>query len=165
MLYSTDKKHALIFAYAVIGCLLVFVVTSKARIRDSVSDPYGSIITAHAILKHHTMKLNAFESEIKMSHHGIVKLGENIYDEYPPGTAFMSLPAVYIADLLGRDLLSTGGITKTQVNIISIVNPAIFLIIFLIGTFYVPPTESFIVTAVSFFGSSLSSSLSTALWN
>jgi hypothetical protein len=150
---------------AIVGFVLISLIVYNANVRDTFSDPYGALIASQSILNNHTIKLDAYVDRLWIDHHGIITANEHLYEYYPLGTPVLSLPAVMLAHMRGYNMLLSKDLAETQISIISFLNPLVFVVLFIIGRCYVSTAASFVIAFVSFFGSSLMSSLGTALWS
>lgn len=143
--------------------LAVFVVVMTAKVRDTTSDPYSTLLVSQSILENGTIKLNAYSHYLTYQHHAITYKGWYIYNFYPIGTSLFSVPFVWVANRMGYDMLMDE--SWTQVVIAAILCSAIFFVLYRISLCYVSPLAGLTIVSVSFFGSSLISSLGTALWS
>lgn len=168
MAHNTAPSHSRP-GVRVIAALILFVLLTMGMFyfsgnRDSYSDPFCSLIASQSIVENGTIKLDSYSDRLpaKKCRH---EVRGHIYDFYPPGTALISTPFVYLAGKLGYDMLDTRHNATLQTLLTMLFTPGIFLLLFFIGRCYVPDKMSFIISAVFFWGSPLTSTLGTALWN
>lgn len=149
--------------FIIIGAVMVAAVVLTGEIRDTRSDPYASLLVSQSIVEHGTVKLDHYARSINFKHHGIRIINGHVYYWYPLGTPVFSVPFVAGALALGYDMRSDE--SETQIAIAALISALVFVVLYLIARNYLPPLMSFALVGVSFLGSSLTSSMGTALWS
>jgi tetratricopeptide (TPR) repeat protein len=137
-------------------------LTYTTTVRQLNGDSALSLLVSRAIIEEGSIKLDKHRD---MEHYEMVKINGNHYDYFPLGTPVLSVPAVFVMDKLGIYGNVTDLITKGQIIIMTLLNPVIFILLFLLGRRFVPNREAFVISLVCFLGSPLTSALNTALWS
>lgn len=156
------------FVLLVIGCaLLVFAVTYFARVSYSRSDPRPSLLVSQAMLKEHTIRLDAYMDSPILEQPGFTARAENGHDYYywPLGPSVYSIPFVWLANLYGKDMAELAQNDWAQNLIAAILCSLVFVILYKVCRRFVSPWASLVIAAISVFGSALISTMGTALWN
>ena len=143
------------------GMAIIFAVATTASVRDTKSDPYQQLLISQSILEHGTIDLTLYNDDVNLIH--IRDVNGQKFNFFPIGTALFSTPFVFALNQYGFDMRHND--QQSQVIILSITGTLLFLVIYLIGTHYVSNVESFIITLIGILGSSLTSTLATALWS
>ncbi|MFC1848989.1 hypothetical protein ACFL27_02160 [candidate division CSSED10-310 bacterium] len=146
---------------------IVFLVVIYAPVKNIGSDPYGCLLTSQSIIEHKTIKLDAYASfpyqksfDDRIS---IVRKNGHYYYFFPLGTSVLCVPLVWVANLLGEDILVDEVGTHELISALSCA--LIFFILLKISRCYLPLVPSIFITAITFFGSSLISTNGTGLWS
>lgn len=121
------------------------------------------MIVSQSIVQHGTIKLDRYSPFINLNHHGIRIINGHVYNFYPLGTPIFSTPFVFIANLFKISMLRYD--SETQIFIATIVNSLIFMVLYFIARCCLKPLFSFLLISISFLGSTLTSTLATALWS
>lgn len=144
------------------GVVAIAVLVLTARVRDTASDPYMGLLVSQSIIQHGTIKLDAYAGGISLTSHSIRQKNGHYYNFYPLGTSVFSIPFVWAANLMGKDMVYYDH--RMQVWMAALVCPLVFVVLYAVGRCYVSSLASFAIAGVSFLGSSLISSMGTALW-
>lgn len=139
-------------------------VVYNARLTDARSDPRCTFAVSKALLEDHTIRIDAYK-DVLGGHHCVRQYNGHSYDYFPLGTSVIVLPVVTIADSLGMDVVGDAGNVKLQKLIVMFIIPAIFIAFYLLGRLYVSQEAAYAIALISVLGSSLTSSLGTALWS
>jgi hypothetical protein len=150
-------------AFVILGAAMVAVVVFTGDIRDTKSDPYATLLVSQAIVQHGTVRLDDYAPSLNFNHHGIKTINGHVYSWYPLGTPVFSIPFVAGALALGYDMRRDEG--GTQIAIAALISVLVFIALYLTARNYLPPVASLFLAGLSFFGSSLTSSMATGLWN
>ncbi len=152
---------------AVILGLFVFGLAYSAPVSYGASDPRFSLLVSQALLEHQTIKLDAYLQTADLLQKGapILTINGHYYYFFPLGTSFLSVPFVWIANIVGKDMSLLEHDLWTQNLVSAFVCAALSLIIYHICRCYLKDRSSLIVATISVLGSSLISTLGTALWS
>lgn len=148
--------------------LLIFSIAYLSPNTSTNSDSKYSLLVSEAILRQHTIRLDAYRDVISNQQEVDYRLQENnghIYYYYPLGTSILSIPLVIPFHLLGKSMSIPAYDDAAQNFISAIVLAAIFLVLTQIGYYYLSPIVSLLLVAMCVLGSTLISTLGTALWN
>ena len=154
--------------FAIAGAILVSFLIIKAPVRYTGSDPQGALLTSQLIIKDRTIYIDKYigRSNVALVKHSIFKSKNNhFYYSLLGGTSIFSIPSVWIANLLGKDMAVVEDDVQLQILLIAIICALVYFMIYMIGRCYISSWASFMITTVSFFGSSLISTMGTGLWN
>ncbi len=149
---------------------LVAGLAYTARVSYAHSDPAATLIVSQAILEHRTIRLDAYvdDPDYPIDHlvgHHIVKRGGHYYGYFPVAPAVLSVPAVWGARRLGLDM-RVGEQNREVQHLLSAVTCGVVLVlIYLLGRSRLSPGASLAIALVFVLGSSLISTLGTALWS
>lgn len=151
----------------VLGALCVFfLIINPRHISYASGDSLRALLVSQSVIKNGTIKLDKYVAEgALVPSYKVVERAGHYYYYFPLGTSFFSIPFVWIANLLGKDMAVIADDMATQKVIYTILCVAIYLLLYRIGRCYISATASFIIITVSFLGSSLISTMGTALWN
>lgn len=153
-------------ALLALAVISVFVLVMKAKVRDTRSDSFGTLLVSQSVLEHGTIKLNSYYHYINSlpKQHSIELVGGGyFYNIYPLGTPVFSIPFVWAANLMGKDMLYDEG--PTQILIAAVLCSAVFALLYGVAKCYVSRTAGLTIVSVSFLGSALISCMGTALWS
>ncbi len=147
----------------IIITLSLFTFTYMARVSYAGGDARFSLLTAQAIIEHGTIQLDQYGLEVNGSqlreHNG------RLYYYFPLGTPLFSVPFVWLANQFGFNMLKGIDDAALQHLLSAVTCVLIYGLLFAIGRKFLNPAWSLIVTTTTLFGSSLISTLGTALWN
>ncbi|HSV42998.1 MAG TPA: hypothetical protein VLJ10_00445, partial [Candidatus Bathyarchaeia archaeon] len=99
------KLHAFLLVCSV---LLVFLLSysSDRRIMYTVSDPKFGLLVSQEMIQHKTIRLDRYQDDSRMKRdYRIVTFGGHYYYFYPLGTPVLSVPAVWLANRLGMNMI------------------------------------------------------------
>lgn len=142
---------------------VVAILILNAKVDYSDSDPFVSMYSAQSIVDSGTMDLSPYKEL-----HGLAfvqKIGDGYYDYFPPGTAIFSTPFVALYKAAGVDVRSSEGSRMVQRHIAALVAAICVLLSFRVARNWLSVGQSALLTGVLFLGSSLTSTMGTALWN
>ncbi len=147
-------------------CVCAFLLTYLASVDASLSDPWGTLLTAQAILEHGTIRLDAYAADVRWIYEPVPP-AENghVYNYFPLGTSLFALPAVALARLRGEDMIYPHDNQALQNVLSSLTVVAAALLIWGLCRRFLPRPAAFMVTAAFVFGSQVASTLGTALWS
>jgi hypothetical protein len=147
--------------YQIAGASLVALVVATAVIRDTSSDSAQSLLVSQSIVEHGTIALDAYAGDVALVHI-LPGYGEK-FNFFPLGTPVFSVPFVAVLRALGLDMRYDEA--WAQVLIITLICPLLYLILYRMGRELVSASAAFSITTIAFLGSSLVSTLGTALWS
>lgn len=150
-------------------CLFIFALAYLSPVTFAAADPHFSLITAQSIVDHGTIRLDAYQETdaplFDQFYYQLAKYNDHTYYNYPLGPSIVTLPAVWLSRQLGKDMLLIGDNHWLQNLLSAAIVPFVFVVLYLMGRAYLPPRSSLIITTVTVLGSSLLSTMATALWN
>lgn len=150
-----------------LGCLLallIAVVVAVQQTHNTSSDPRGTLLVSQALVQHGTVKLDAYAGAyLDTFAHQIHRKNGHIYNYFPVGTALVSTPFVAVANVLGFDMIKDEHLI--QLAITTLVALLITFILYKTSRLYLRQTESLLLAGLCWFGSSLASTVGTALWS
>ncbi len=147
-------------------CFVAFLLTYLADVDASLSDPWGTLLTSQAILEHGTIRLDAYAADARWSYEPVLPAaGGHVYNYFPLGTSLVALPAVALARLRGEDMIHPQDNQALQNVLSSLTVVAAALLIWGLCRRFLPRPASFMVTAAFVFGTTIASTLGTALWS
>lgn len=94
-----------------------------------------------------------------------VRKNGHLYYAFPLGTSLFALPAVWLANLRGDDMVLVSDNQAWQKTLAAGTVALCFALIYLISTLFVDYTLSFFMTFLYVFGSPITSTIGTALWS
>ncbi len=160
----TPDRRSWLTALALVALVLV------ARVRYTGSDPRVTLLTAQAVLETGHLALDRYLTpevvERELSAPWALWRGDGAtYNFYPPGTSLLALPAVAVARALGLDLVREEDDALLQVVLASLLVAAIFLVFERTARCVVASDPAYVVSLVAVLGTSVTSTLGTALWS
>lgn len=148
--------------------VFIFLLAFYSPISNTQGDARFSLLVSQALLQEQTIQLDAYEAAVRDQAAVEWRLWEHddhIYYVYPLGPSILALPIVFLFNLAGYDM-RLAEVEGTAQNLISaVIVTAVFLIIYRIARYYLPPRQSLFIAVVTVCGTTLISTLSTALWN
>lgn len=161
-----DRKKILISVLFLSGLTCLFL----CAVNFTVDNDNGlSLILSQTLLEKHSFKLDGYYDGTYDGHHfnrnfyGKTQVNGHFYEFYPPGTAIFSMPVVCAARKLGMDMTDRSDRYVVSNLCAILLNAMIFFVLFRTGRYFVSEKAAFVITAVSFLGSSLTSTLGAAL--
>ena len=148
-------------------CIASFLVAFSSPVNYHESDPKGSLLVSQAILEYGSIKLDPYRDVLSAYSDRIVEFNHHLYYYFPPGTSLLSIPFVWLANLFGWDMSDLDAIDQARLqNLISALLVAIScLLVFLISRCFVSHSDSLLITTAFIFGSSMMSTMGSALWS
>ena len=143
---------------------LIVTVIATQETYNTRSDPRGTLLVSQALAQHGTLKLDAYGKPLLDSYGYVIqhKAG-HFYHYFPLGTALLSSPFVAVANALGFDM--TRDEHLVQMALTALAALLIAFILYRTARLYLPRTPSLLLTGLCWFGSSLASTVGTALWS
>jgi hypothetical protein len=128
------------------------------------SDPRGTLLVSQAIAQHGSVKLDAYDKTLLDSYGYVIhQKGGHSYNYFPLGTAVLSTPFVAIANVFGFEMTKDEHLI--QMAITTLVALFITFTLYKTARLYLRHTESLLLAGLCWFGSSLASTVGTALWS
>lgn len=148
---------------------LLIALVVCARVRYTGSDPRVTLLTAQALLETGRPILDPFLPPDVIAQEitapwSIWKFRGAMYPFYPPGTALLALPAVAAARAIGLDMAKTRDDARLQILLAAALVAAIFLVLERMARLVLPDGAAFWVSLVFVLGTSVTSTIGTALW-
>lgn len=171
-------SRAKIFWPLLVCSLLLSYTVYRAQVTYVQGDSALSMILGQAILEHGQIKLDPYEDKLRqhyfldmpmqdgppVDHHGIQKRDGHLYSFFPIGNTVFAMPIIaggYVAEL---DFFDTAG-RRLQSLAAAATCLCLFLLMYQFARRYFSANLSLAVAVLAFLGSSLSSTLGTALWS
>lgn len=153
--------------------ILVFFAAFLSPIDYSGSDSQGTLLTAQALVKTGTLKLDPYfectsvpSPKVLVEFSGKYRLIRgHCYYSFPVGSALASVPFVWLANLAGEDMVDAEADARLQ-NLISATLVAFTaLLAFILSRCFAGETASLVLATAFVCGSPLISTMGTALWS
>ena len=162
-----------------ITILIFLIVTSfysslSSTNKYSDSDSLGCLLTSQAIIDNGTIKLDAYEEYISRFRetysYRVIQINKSLYYAFPLGACIYSVPFVWLANLWGWDMKAIRldvpiDDIRFQSYLAALSVAACAVLIYLINRSFLKPSTSVFITIAFLFGTSLISTLGTALWS
>ena len=146
-----------------LAVLIVGLIVGQ-QTQNTGSDPRGTLLVSQAMVQHGTIKLDAYAGEyLDTFAHQIHRKNGHIYNYFPLGTALVSAPVVAIANAVGMDMTKDEHVVQLLLTAMAAL--LIAFILYNAARLYLPETPSLLLTGLCWFGSSLASTVGTALWS
>ena len=144
-----------------------FWLTYFAPVDYSGFDPLGNLATAQAMLRHGTIKLDADRDRLPGYVNGwhLREKSGHLYYHYPLGTPLIALPFVWAANRAGWDMTNRDDDAALQNLLSALTTSGACALLYLVCRLYAPVGVSCGLAGAFAFGSSIVSTLGTALWN
>jgi hypothetical protein len=156
-----------------LSAFLVFLVIMTGRVHYTEGDARYGLLASMALLEHGSLQLDPYAAELDL-----VKLNQgrdwmlthtydpdHLYYDYPIGTPIFATPFVAIGRMLGMNPIQREDDTSMQMVIAAILCASIFLLLYRLANLYLGDWASLLFSLALFFGSTLTSTLGTALWS
>ncbi len=147
-------------------CVTAFLLTYLAPVDASLSDPSLTLLTAQAIGEHGTIRLDDYVADARWDYGPLLPAANgHFYDYFPLGTSLLAAPAVWLAGLRGQDMIHPRDARALQNVLSSLTVVAAALLTWALCRRFLTRSASLAVTAAFVFGSTIASTLGTALWS
>ncbi len=152
---------------------VVFLVVMSGHVRYTEGDSRYALLASTALIEHGSLRLDPYAEELDLTqlnngHNWMIFYaggkGHRYYD-YPIGTPVFSVPYVFVARLLGMNPLQREDDTSMQIGLAAILCALAFLLLFRLSNLYLGDWAALIFSLAVFFGSTLTSTMGTALWS
>ncbi|MBX9754732.1 MAG: glycosyltransferase family 39 protein [Pseudomonadaceae bacterium] len=146
-----------------LAALIVAVIAGQVT-HNTDSDPRGTLLVSQALVQHGSLKLDAYGETLLNSYGYVIhQKGGHFYNYFPLGTALVSTPFVAIANAFGFDMIKDEPFI--QMLLATLAALLITFILYKTARLYLRQTESLLLAGLCWFGSSLASTVGTALWS
>src|SRR5262249_26679908 len=145
------------------GFVLLFV--ASVRVRYTGSDPRGSVLVSAAIIEHGDVKVDSYAAAVEGYAKAVVRSVGHIDYAYPLGTAFSSVPFVYVFLKAGFDLTNQADEATAQIVIASFVAVLTVWLLYVIARHYLSEWVSWALAVAFWLSTPLVSTNATALWS
>jgi len=158
----------------VIISIVIFNIVNRSPIDCASSDSRWTLLTAQSIIENNTLKLNKYigtkgEYTIKKGGklgYGIDDVDGNLYNFFPLGSSLSSLPFVWVErQIFDKHMKIHSQNRLVQKEIAAFVAVGIFILLYLIASFYMSSKWSILVATLFWLGTALSSTLGAGLWS
>lgn len=162
---STSLRHHVEFWLFVL-CGAAFVLTYRAPVDASFSDPQETLLTAQALVEHGTIRLDRYVLDERYLYNPIEPAPNgHSYNYFPIGPSLLAVPPVWLARLRGDNMLYAADNRALQ-NVLSSWSVVVCaLLIFALVQSYLPATWALGLTSAFVFGTPVTSTLGTAYWS
>lgn len=144
--------------------VVMFALIKLAPTRLYVAgDSRESLVTAQSILQHGTIRLDAYYPDDRPN--TVVEEQGHLYYYFPLGTSLLSVPFVGVQLLRGEDMLVEAHNFALQKTLAALVVSLSAVLIYILCRRFVGQGLSLLFTVVFVFGSSIVSTMGTALWS
>ncbi len=164
------------------GALLVFgftFVIFRISPQHSVSDSRYTMFFSQQLLRNHTISADAGAfpeiqsegSEIGRIPYQLVRIGNRLYDFYPPGSAMLSMPYVAFCNLIGVSAIDQNGVhdkageNRIQAYLAALLMAGLSAVIFLTSRLVLWWPWSLLLALATAFGTQVWSTASRAVWS
>ncbi len=151
---------------------LIFLLSWHGLIVGAGSDPRYTLIVSQSILDNGTIALDAYaadeiwgEPANFAENFNIVERNGRFYNYFPAGPSVLSVPFVAVANWVGWDMRLAADNINAQRLLASLSLVALLWLMAGIAHAFLPWKPGLVMTAVSLFGSTLISTMGTALWS
>ncbi|MFN2136566.1 MAG: hypothetical protein ACK2UK_11465 [Candidatus Promineifilaceae bacterium] len=155
-----------------VGALFIFALTFFSANKDVGSDPKLTLLVSQALIDQGTIRLDAYQEDQLMEFPFwdyvsrtamIIEHDGHFYPYFPAGPSVMSVPFVWAYNLLGHDMRTADNF-DLQILLASLSAAVVFILLTRMGSELVGPRAALLITFFAVTGSSLLSTLGTALW-
>ena len=144
-----------------------------SRHQDFLSDPRFTLVTAQAIVDHGQVYLDSFGdegifgftlAEYLTWEERLVYVNGRHFDFFPLGPAVLSVPAVWVARLAGLDMSGPDNfVVQRLLSAVSVVG--VYLLLYCLARSRLEIWPSFVLAAIFAAGTSVLSTMGSALWS
>ena len=132
------------------------------------TDPLGVLVVSQNIIKNHSLELSKvahYWHDVLPSYpnYQIYTAGNHVYYSYPYGTPIISIPVVYIANLMGLNMLHSEHIV--QVVECSLIAFGIFMTIYTLSIYYFGFIQSILIGLAGLYRTTVGTVVDTGLYN
>jgi hypothetical protein len=86
----------------------MFVVVLFSPVDATGGDSYGSLLTAQALIRQHTIQLDAYRDYFQLEngslHYTVEEIDGHLYNSFPLGAPVVSLPVVALTAAVGLEI-------------------------------------------------------------
>lgn len=152
------------------GCaVFIFLLALLSPVSYAGSDSHFSLVASQAIAEQGTLRLDSYipriEAQIGNFPYEIARLNNHVYYQYPVGSPLFTAPFVWLANRFGADMTQVAQNYMLQNLLSALVCSLVFVVLYRIGLYHVSPLASAQIACISMLGSSLMSTMATALWS
>ncbi len=146
-----------------LACAIVAIIGAQST-NNVRSDPRGTLLVSQAVVQHATVKLDTHGKALLDSYGNVIhRKNGHFYHAFPLGTALVSVPFVAVANAVGIDMVKHE--PPMQMLLVALAALLITATIYNTARIFLPKTESLLLASLCWFGSSLASTVGTALWS
>ena len=151
---------------ALSSAVLIAALAYLSPITNTNSDPQFGLLVSQTMLRYQTVQMDVYRETIApIIERAFVELEGHLYYYFPLGTPILSMPVVGTANLLGFDMANPAHEAATQNLISAVLVGLTFLVLYRICCRFFSVWLALFITATTFLGSALISTMSTALWS
>ena len=152
-----------------VAATLVFGLAFYSPVEAVDADPAIALISSQALIEHGTLRIDPYRGRSELAYDldfdYRVRYTDGAYYPNSLGVPILSVPAVWLANRMGLDMLDQRAEFATQ-NLLSALSCALlFVLLFRLCRMYLGGTASLTIAVVSMLGTSLMSTGATGLWN
>jgi hypothetical protein len=155
-------RELTVLAMVTLGILLV-----SANLKNHYTgyDSRGALLVSESVVRHGTLHLDTYEQDLVGLEYRFQERRGNLHYVFPLGTSLLSIPAVAVADAVGMEMIDGAHESRVQIALAAITVALAFLLIFVLARRDLSFEFSLAFAGVFVLGSSLVSTMGTALWS
>lgn len=151
----------------------LFFIVLSGNVRYTHGDSRYALLASQALLEHGSLRLDPYTQRFSLweennGHLWMIHKNEesgHVYYDYPVGTPIFATPFVALGKAVGLSPINKYDDTDLQMLIAATLIVFIFLLLFRLALLYLPDWGALVFAALFTIGSSLVSTLGTALWS
>lgn len=161
--------ESIVLTLAALLALAAFALAYLSPVDHSASDPAIALLASQTLIDHGTLRLDVYLDDPAIAYDLTddyrIRLRDGSYRYHALGVPLLSLPAVWLAGQAGWDMRVPEHERALQNRLSAAVCAVLAILLYALCRAYLGPWPSLALTAITFFGSSLISTLATGLWN
>lgn len=154
---------------AVAVALAIFALAYLSPVQSGTADPAIALLASQALIDHQSLRLDPYVGRADLAYDLTtdyrVRRYDGAYYTQSLGVPVLSVPAVWLANRFGLDMLDQEAELATQNLLSALACTVLFAMLFVLCRHYLAPTASLVVAGVSTLGTSMISTGGTGLWN
>ena len=159
-------RHLPTFLVAALAVFLFFL-TYVSPISYAGGDARYSLLVSQALIQHGTTQLDPYidGANLAPDDSRLTELGGHYYYYSALGTPIFSIPAVWFANWFGLDMVRAQDDFQVQSLLASSLTALLLIVLYHLARCYVQWHASIVIASITVFGSTVVSTMGTALWN
>lgn len=156
-----------------ISVVVIALIVLTGNVRYTRGDSRYSLLASQAILEHGSIHLDPYEQDLGLARHNgqkgwmLMHWGEtkHTYYFYPIGTSLISLPFVFLGNMVGMNMVHYDQESQMQLMISAVVLILIFLQLYRLSRLFLDEWVAHVFALTMVLGTSLISTHGVALWS